>query len=359
MSLSADLTGQRILVTGASSEGFGAHFARVLARSGAHVVVAARRLEALEALVAEITEAGGSASAVRMDVADLGSVREGIQAAGAITTCINNAGVAVTRRALDQTEADYDFVMDTNLKGAWNVATEAAKVMRDAGGGNIINTASITGFQTAAGTGPYAMSKAGVLHMTRQLAMELARFNIRVNAIAPGLFPHRHQPRPALRRGRRAAAQADRDAPLWRAARSGWSAAAAGVRRQPLHDRQHPHRRWRASGAVALTTAGSAALHHAQHVTVRIAEPGNPHRAVGRRPDAPFVLAEPFVDRRGDAATGQFLHRRSKIIDRPARAGCGLATKPGSSVMRSTAPDRSNTAANPSSPTKGRPMISR
>ena len=188
MSLSADLTGQRILVTGASSEGFGAHFARVLARSGAHVVVAARRLEALEALVAEITNAGGSASAVRMDVADLASVREGIAAAGAITTCINNAGVAVTRRALDQTEADYDFVMDTNLKGAWNVATEAAKVMRDMGGGNIINTASITGFQTAAGTGPYAMSKAGVLHMTRQLAMELARFNIRVNAIAPGYF---------------------------------------------------------------------------------------------------------------------------------------------------------------------------
>ncbi len=188
MTLTADLTGQRILVTGASSEGFGAHFARVLARCGAHVVVAARRLEALEALVAEITEAGGSASAVRMDVAGLASVREGIAAAGAITTCINNAGVAVTKRALDQTEADYDFVMDTNLKGAWNVATEAAKVMRDSGGGNIINTASITGFQTAAGTGPYAMSKAGVLHMTRQLAMELARFNIRVNAIAPGYF---------------------------------------------------------------------------------------------------------------------------------------------------------------------------
>ncbi|WP_439486556.1 SDR family NAD(P)-dependent oxidoreductase [Blastomonas fulva] len=188
MILTADLTGQRILVTGASSEGFGAHFARVLARCGAHVVVAARRLEALEALVAEITAAGGTASAVRMDVADLESVREGITAAGAITTCINNAGVAVTKRALDQTEADYDFVMDTNLKGAWNVATEAAKVMRDSGGGNIINTASITGFQTAAGTGPYAMSKAGVLHMTRQLAMELARFNIRVNAIAPGYF---------------------------------------------------------------------------------------------------------------------------------------------------------------------------
>jgi NAD(P)-dependent dehydrogenase (short-subunit alcohol dehydrogenase family) len=188
MILTADLTGQRILVTGASSEGFGAHFARVLARCGAHVVVAARRLEALEALVAEITAAGGTASAVRMDVADLESVREGIAAAGAITTCINNAGVAVTKRALDQTEADYDFVMDTNLKGAWNVATEAAKVMRDSGGGNIINTASITGFQTAAGTGPYAMSKAGVLHMTRQLAMELARFNIRVNAIAPGYF---------------------------------------------------------------------------------------------------------------------------------------------------------------------------
>ncbi|ESZ86650.1 MAG: 2-dehydro-3-deoxy-D-gluconate 5-dehydrogenase [Blastomonas sp. CACIA14H2] len=188
MTLTADLTGQRILVTGASSEGFGAHFARLLARSGAHVIVTARRLPALEALVEEITSAGGSAEAIRMDVADVASVREGMAAAGAIDTCINNAGVAVTKRALDQTEDDFDFVMGINLKGAWNVATEAARGMRERGGGNIINTASITGFQTAAGTGPYAVSKAGVLHMTRQLAMELARFNIRVNALAPGYF---------------------------------------------------------------------------------------------------------------------------------------------------------------------------
>ncbi len=188
MTLTADLTGQRILVTGASSEGFGAHFARLLAKSGAHVIVTARRLPALEALVEEISSTGGSAEAIRMDVADLGSVREGMAAAGAIGTCINNAGVAVTKRALDQTEDDYDFVMGINLKGAWNVATEAARGMRERGGGNIINTASITGFQTAAGTGPYAVSKAGVLHMTRQLAMELARFNIRVNALAPGYF---------------------------------------------------------------------------------------------------------------------------------------------------------------------------
>ena len=188
MTLSADLTGQRILVTGASSEGFGAHFARLLAKSGAHVIVTARRLPALEALVEEIRTTDGSAEAIRMDVADLASVREGMAAAGAIDTCINNAGVAVTKRALDQTEDDYDFVMGINLKGAWNVATEAARGMRERGGGNIINTASITGFQTAAGTGPYAVSKAGVLHMTRQLAMELARFNIRVNALAPGYF---------------------------------------------------------------------------------------------------------------------------------------------------------------------------
>lgn len=188
MTLTADLGGQRILVTGASSEGFGAHFARLLAKSGAHVIVTARRMAPLEALVEEISASGGSAQAVRMDVADLASVRDGIAAAGQIHTCINNAGVAVTARALDQTEDDYDFVMGINLKGAWNVATEAARIMRDAGGGNIINTASITGFRTAAGTGPYAVSKAGVLHMTRQLAMELARFNIRVNALAPGYF---------------------------------------------------------------------------------------------------------------------------------------------------------------------------
>ena len=188
MSLTADLGGQRILVTGASSEGFGAHFARLLAKYGAHVIVTARRMAPLEALVEEIKSTGGSAQAVRMDVADLASVRDGLAAAGPINTCINNAGVAVTARALDQSEDDFDFVMGINLKGAWNVATEAARIMRDTGGGNIINTASITGFRTAAGTGPYAVSKAGVLHMTRQLAMELARFNIRVNALAPGYF---------------------------------------------------------------------------------------------------------------------------------------------------------------------------
>ena len=189
MQLKADLSGKRALVTGASSEGFGAHFARVLAASNAEVVVAARRREPLEALVAEIRNSGGSASAVTIDVSNNISVEQAIADAGPLDIIVNNAGVEKSGSVLGLTEDDYDFVMDINLKAVWQVATAAARQMRERGqGGSIINIASITGHQGMKGAAPYSVSKAGVLHMTRQLAQELARYDIRVNSISPGYF---------------------------------------------------------------------------------------------------------------------------------------------------------------------------
>lgn len=189
MTISADLGGARAFVTGASSAGLGAHFACTLARAGAEVVVAARRLPPLEALVDRITEMGGTAHAVVVDVADAASVAAALDAAGRIDIVVNNAGVERSGPVLDIDEADYDHVLDINLKGVWLVATEAARRMRTAGsGGSIINIASITGHRGMAGIAPYNISKAGVLHLTRQLAWDLARYGVRVNSISPGYF---------------------------------------------------------------------------------------------------------------------------------------------------------------------------
>jgi len=189
MTISADLSGMRALVTGASSAGLGAHFARTLARAGAEVVVAARRLPPLEALADGIVGKGGRARAVPLDVADAASVVAALDAAGPIDIVVNNAGVETSGPVLEIDEADYDHVLDINLKGVWLVATEAARRMRAAGsGGSIINIASITGHRGMLGIAPYNISKAGVLHLTRQLAWGLARDGIRVNSISPGYF---------------------------------------------------------------------------------------------------------------------------------------------------------------------------
>ncbi|SCW38337.1 NAD(P)-dependent dehydrogenase, short-chain alcohol dehydrogenase family [Sphingobium faniae] len=181
-----ELTGKRILVTGASS-GLGNHFARTLAGAGAEVIVAARRKDALDGLVAEIVGGRGLARAVPLDVTDMGSIAAALDMAGDIDVLVNNAGVTNTKAVLEQTEADFDFILDTNLKGGFLVATEVARRMKNRGAaGSIVNIASILGLRQGGQVTPYAISKAAVIQMTKQLGLELARFNIRVNAIAPG-----------------------------------------------------------------------------------------------------------------------------------------------------------------------------
>ena len=189
MSLTADLTGKKALITGASSAGFGRYFAITLAKAGAEIVVAARRKQALDTLVAEINESGAAAHAAALDVTDINLVRSVFEEHGPFDIVVNNAGVSVAKPLLEQTEEDYDFVLNTNLKGVWNVGKEAARTMAENNrGGSIINIASITGLRQVTRITPYAVSKSGVIQMTKQMALELASYNIRVNAIAPGYF---------------------------------------------------------------------------------------------------------------------------------------------------------------------------
>jgi NAD(P)-dependent dehydrogenase (short-subunit alcohol dehydrogenase family) len=192
MTLTADLSGEVALVTGASS-GLGRHFAQILAQSGARVALAARRREQLENLAAEITAAGGQAAAVPADVTSAAGVarmlEQAADALGPVSVVVNNAGIARPAVALELDEGDWDAVVDTNLRGAWLVAQQAAKHMVETGvGGNIINIASILAFRVTGYNAPYVASKAGLLHLTQALALEWARHGIRVNAIAPGYF---------------------------------------------------------------------------------------------------------------------------------------------------------------------------
>ncbi len=184
------LDGKHVLVTGASS-GLGEHFARVLAASGARVSLAARREAALARTVADIAAQGGQAQAVVMDVTDAAGIERALERAeagfGPVTTLVNNAGVTVTRAALDLDEAAWDQVVDTNLKGVWLTAQAVARrIVQHRQGGSIVNIASILGLRVAGGVAPYAVSKAGVVQMSKVLALEWARHGIRVNALAPG-----------------------------------------------------------------------------------------------------------------------------------------------------------------------------
>ena len=188
--LNFDLDGRTALVTGASS-GLGRHFARTLAAHGARVALAARRVDRLEALATEIREAGGTAFAVGMDVTGAQSVDDGLdtvgESLGVPDLLVNNSGIARPALTLDVTEEDWAAVVGTNLEGAWRVAQGTARRMVDAGrSGVIINVLSIVAFGVGSGLGPYGASKAGLLQLTRTMAMELARHRIRVNAIAPG-----------------------------------------------------------------------------------------------------------------------------------------------------------------------------
>jgi NAD(P)-dependent dehydrogenase (short-subunit alcohol dehydrogenase family) len=185
-----DLTGQTALVTGASS-GLGTHFAMTLAKAGARVAIGARRTDRLEALAGDIEAAGGRALPVALDVTDADSVAEAVRIAeeelGPITILVNNAGVPSMGRALDMDEEEWDRVVGTNLKGAWLTAREVGRhMMKHGQGGRIINISSILGLTAGRRALSYSASKAGVIAMTQNMALELGDTGIRVNAIAPG-----------------------------------------------------------------------------------------------------------------------------------------------------------------------------
>jgi NAD(P)-dependent dehydrogenase (short-subunit alcohol dehydrogenase family) len=193
-----DLSGRVALITGASS-GLGAQFARALSKAGAGVVLAARRMERLKTLRAELEAEGGDAHVVELDVTDTDSIKSAVAHAetemGTIDILINNSGVSTTQRLVEVSPDDYDYMMDTNTRGAFFVAQEVGKRMiaRSKGaapgtftGGRIVNVASMAGLRPLGQIGVYAMSKAAVVHMTKCMALEWGRYGINVNALCPG-----------------------------------------------------------------------------------------------------------------------------------------------------------------------------
>ena len=184
-----DLTGKTALITGASS-GFGAHFTQVLGRANARLYVAARRSAQLENMVAALPQnLRARVSILTMDVSNADSVAQALAQVGELDILVNNAGIVRNGAALELSEADWDSVLDTNLKGAFLVSQAAARLMSTARrAGSIINIASILGLRQSSTVLPYAVSKAGLIQLTKVLALELSRFNIRANALAPGYF---------------------------------------------------------------------------------------------------------------------------------------------------------------------------
>jgi NAD(P)-dependent dehydrogenase (short-subunit alcohol dehydrogenase family) len=193
--MQTDLKEKIALVTGASS-GLGAQFARTLAANGALVVLAARRVERLKDLRAEIEAEGGAADVVALDVTDLDSIAAAVARIesenGPIDILVNNSGVSTTQRLVDVSAVDFDHVFGTNVRGAFFVAQEVARRMiararqQQDFRGRIVNIASVAGLKAVPQIGLYCMSKSAVIQMTRAQALEWGRYGINVNAICPG-----------------------------------------------------------------------------------------------------------------------------------------------------------------------------
>jgi len=186
------LTGKTALVTG-GSRGIGRAIALRLAAEGADVAICARQVEAAQAVAAELEALGVKALARPADVAQAaqaGALIEAVLAEwGKLDILVNNAGITRDNLLLRMSEEEWDAVLDTNLKGAFNCCKAAARAMIKARSGRIINITSVVGLMGNAGQANYAASKAGLCGFTKSLAKELASRNITANAVAPGLVP--------------------------------------------------------------------------------------------------------------------------------------------------------------------------
>lgn len=186
-----NLTGKHVLLTGASS-GLGRHFARTLASAGARVAMAARSVEKMETLAAEIRAAGGLCEVYALDVRDRAAIRSciaAVEAVAPIDVLVNNAGVARPRAPEKLSDEEWDEVYETNLRGPWTLAQEVIKRrVSDGRECSIINIASILGIRAIGHLAPYSAAKAGLINLGRDLCVDLAAKGIRINAIAPGYF---------------------------------------------------------------------------------------------------------------------------------------------------------------------------